>query len=386
MNGSTNAIGSEFSLIKGGLLNTTLDKVGLTQIGYRKRIAVFILLTFLPTSILALHQGVGIDGQVKIPFLLDFAELSRFLIVGPLLILAEAFVEPWLVKVIQHIKIELIDEKELPAYDKVVSWTIRWRDSYAAEALLFLYTFVWQWFDAHAAHVSVTTWQHLPSGETTFAWYWYAYIAKPLFRFLWLRWLWRYILWSIALSRLAMIKLKTQATHPDRHGGLSFIAEGHAKFSIIAFACGIQAASILADQIVFEGRTLMSFRYDILGFVIIVLTVSLFPLLAFTSRLLEAKRLGIFEFGSLAGEYSRDFRQKWISQSRTDEPLLGSSDIQSLADMGNSYQVVHEMRTCLIGKENVIRLTIVTLLPFSPLLLTVYPFDELLNHLLKALL
>jgi hypothetical protein len=70
----------------------------------------------------------------------------------------------------------------------------------------------------------------------------------------------------------------------------------------------------------------------------------------------------------------------------SDEDLLGTSDIQSLADIGNSYLVVREMKTCLIGKETLMAFVVTTLLPFAPLILTVYPFDELLRHVLKAMM
>ena len=49
------------------------------------------------------------------------------------------------------------------------------------------------------------------------------------------------------------------------------------------------------------------------------------------------------------------------------EPLVGSADIQSLADMGNSYDIVQTMRTAPITKDTVFRLTVATLVPIVAL-------------------
>jgi hypothetical protein len=41
----------------------------------------------------------------------------------------------------------------------------------------------------------------------------------------------------------------------------------------------------------------------------------------------------------------RKFDAKWVrGGAPADEPLVGSADIQSLADLGNSFEVVRTMR------------------------------------------
>lgn len=189
-----------------------------------------------------------------------------------------------------------------------------------------------------------------------------------------------------SLSENVVSQLKPQSNSSYRLGGLEFIIAGHSKFAVLAFAFGMQAASVLADQIIFEGKTLMSFRYDLIGFVLLVSAIFLTPLLVFSLKLAQEKRLAIFQYGALADDYVAEFHTKWIKHNDKKENLLGTSDIQSLADLSNSFNVVREMRTCLISKNNISTFALATLLPFSPLLLTVYPFDELLNHLLKSLM
>jgi hypothetical protein len=65
------------------------------------------------------------------------------------------------------------------------------------------------------------------------------------------------------------------------------------------------------------------------------------------------------------------------------EPILGTSDIQSLADLGNSYEVVREMRLVPFALKNVARLAIIALIPMLPLLLTIIELEELIDRLIK---
>ena len=63
---------------------------------------------------------------------------------------------------------------------------------------------------------------------------------------------------------------------------------------------------------------------------------------------------------------------------------MGSADIQSLADLSNSFQVIREMRFVPFSKETILQLAIVTLAPVAPLLLTMISFEELMKRLLSA--
>jgi hypothetical protein len=64
-----------------------------------------------------------------------------------------------------------------------------------------------------------------------------------------------------------------------------------------------------------------------------------------------------------------------------DEPFVGSGDIQSLADLGNSFEVVRTMRIAPFTKENILQLVAATLAPIVPLALTMMPLEELLKTL-----
>jgi hypothetical protein len=81
-----------------------------------------------------------------------------------------------------------------------------------------------------------------------------------------------------------------------------------------------------------------------------------------------------------------EFNQKWLGTTSSEEQLLGTSDLQSLADLGNSITVVREMRAVPFGRDDVARLLIATVAPFLPLLLTIMPLEELMTQVFKMLL
>jgi hypothetical protein len=52
------------------------------------------------------------------------------------------------------------------------------------------------------------------------------------------------------------------------------------------------------------------------------------------------------------------------------ERLIGSADIQSLADLGNSFGLIQGIKLFPVGRQAVIQLAVISLLPITPLLLT----------------
>ena len=88
------------------------------------------------------------------------------------------------------------------------------------------------------------------------------------------------------------------------------------------------------------------------------------------------------EYGTFAERYVREFDEKWLrGPARPEESPLGSGDIQSLADLGNSLEVVRGMRTFPITRDALVQLAAATFAPIVPLALTMMPLDELLKRL-----
>ena len=149
-------------------------------------------------------------------------------------------------------------------------------------------------------------------------------------------------------------------------------------------AQGAVLAGMMANRIFYAGATLPEFKVELIGLVAVMVFAVLGPLLVFSPQLAAAKRAGLREYGMLAQRYVREFDRKWLrGGAPPDEPLVGSADIQSLADLGNSFEVVKEMRWVPFTMPTVLQLAVTTLLPVLPLMLTMISLEELLERLLK---
>ena len=105
-------------------------------------------------------------------------------------------------------------------------------------------------------------------------------------------------------------------------------------------------------------------------------------MLVFVPQLAQAKRTGLREYGTFAEAYVRGFDRKWLRGGKSkDEAPIGSADIQSLADLANSFEVVRSMRLVLVTKDAILQLAVALFLPMLPLLLTMMPLKELLMRL-----
>jgi hypothetical protein len=143
-------------------------------------------------------------------------------------------------------------------------------------------------------------------------------------------------------------------------------------------------AGMMANKIFYAGAKLPEFKVEIIALVAVMLFAILGPMLVFGPKLAAAKRAGLREYGTLGQRYAREFDQKWLrGGAPPDEPLIGSADIQSLADLGNSFEVVKGMRFTPFTLQTVLQLAVTTLLPVVPLLLTMMPLEQLLTQLLK---
>jgi len=289
----------------------------------------------------------------------------------------------------QFVERRLVAPEDLPKFQQAIDSTLRLRNSVVAELALavLVYTVgVWIWSSQIA--LETATWYAIPDGgriHPTLAGYWYFFVSLPIFQFILLRWYLRFFLWFWLLWRVSRLNLHLIPTHPDRTAGLSFLGRSANAFAPILFAQGAVLAGLLASQIFHAGQSLTDFKTEIAGFLAFFVVVVFIPLTVFIPHLVRAKRRGMAEFGSLATRYAQEFEQKWIRGGAPAEPLLGSADLQSLADLGNSYGFVQEMRFIPFGLKDVTRLAVVAAVPLLPLTLTVFAVEELAGYALKVL-
>ena len=151
-------------------------------------------------------------------------------------------------------------------------------------------------------------------------------------------------------------------------------------------AHGALLAGLITNRIFYLAAALPDFKIEIAVLIILLLCAVLGPLLVFAPQLAQAKRTGTREDGTLAQRYVREFDAKWLrGGAPVEESLVGSADLQSLADLGNSFEVVRTMRLAPVTKEAILQLAAATLAPVVPLALTMMPLEELLKRLLGIL-
>ena len=379
----------DFSLVLGGLTFKLLRRahlIGNSLEFLRRRIVIITLVAWLPLLILA---SIGsFAGSVSlVSFFSDIEVHVRFLVALPVLIGAELLVHSRIRPIMSSfVAKRIVLTENLPRYHGAIQSAIKLRNSIVLEIalLLFVYTFgLWLW--SIRIPLETPTWYGLPGGRwnLTRAGFWYVFVSIPILQFVLLRWYSRLFVWFRFLWQVSRIDLNLIPTNPDRCGGLGFLGKSAYAFGPVLFAQGAMLAGVIASRILYKGESFLSFKLQLLGFIAFFVIAILSPLLMFTPRMAQAKRTGLAEYGLLAQRYVEDFHQKWVLGNPT-EALLGAADIQSLADLGNSYALVRDMRLVPFGLEDISRLAAVTAAPLAPLLLTIFSAEDLITRIIKV--
>jgi hypothetical protein len=393
---STRDEGQDFSLVVGGPLFQLLRRAHLSGDALelvRQRILIALLVVWAPLLVLSIVEGQAWSGRAAVPFMWDVEAHVRFLLALPLLIVAELVVHQRMRLVVrQFLDRGIIPERALPRFDGAIASAFRMRNSVFAEVVLIALVYgvgvlyVWRHYIALSG---TATWYATPTGDgltLSLTGKWYAYVSLPVFQFMLLRWYYRILIWARFLWQVSRIELSLIPTHPDRVGGLGFLANIGYAFTPLAVAHGALMAGAIANRIFYAGAALSQFKAEIGGDLLFMLCLVLSPFLVFAPQLASAKRTGLREYGALAERYVREFDVKWLrAGAAADEPLVGSADIQSLADLANSFDVVKTMRVAPITRDALIGVSVATLAPIVPLMLTMMSLEELVKKLFGVL-
>ena len=385
---------NDFSLVLGGPLYQLLLRWRLIQppLGnLRGRIALIIAVAWLPLVVLTIFFG-RFAGGVRVPFLDDFEVHARLLFALPLMIVAEVFVYIRMRGLVTlFVERQIITANLRPAFDAVISSAMRLRNSLAAEIGLLLFVilaghYIWQ--EGLALH-SDTWYATVSSSSRTYtpAGYWYSFVSVPVFQFILIRWYYRIFIWCRFLFQVSRLDLNLVALHPDRCCGLGFLGNVALAFSPLLMAHTGVVAGFIANRILYEGATLSDYRLELVGLAVVLLAIVLGPLCVFILKLNSARLAGLRTYGRLASDYVVGFAGKWAGGARVaGHPLLGSPDIQSLADLANSFAIIMGTKLAPFGKQTVIRFLVVIALPLAPLAFTMFSVEELLSRLVKIFL
>jgi hypothetical protein len=382
----------DFSLVLGGPIFQLFRRAHLEGNHLellRRRIVIITVFVWLPLLLLsAFASPAGHAGRLS--FLRDVEVHARFLIALPVLIGAELLVHLRMRPVVRRfVERRIVLPQDLPRFESAIQSAIRLRNSIPIELglLLAVYSFG-LWFWHNRVGLDSSTWYANSGGRwnLTPAGFWYVFVSIPIVQFILLRWYLRLFIWFRFLWQVSRMGLHLIPTHPDRCAGLAFLGKSSYAFGPILFAQGAMLAGLVASRVLYQGESLTSFKLQIGGFIAFFVLAILGPLLMFTPKMAQARRKGLADYGLLAQRYIEGFEQKWVLRDpSTSEELLGAADIQSLADLGNSYGLVRDMRPVPFGLDDVTRLAAATAAPLVPLLLTIFSPEELLMRIIKVL-
>jgi hypothetical protein len=380
-----------FSLVLGGPFYQLLRRshlTGDTLEHAQMRVVTLALLAWLPLCLIELIKP---GPPTTITFWQDLELHARLLLALPILVAAELVIHRSIRPLLQtFLDRKLVPEDSLEKFHSYVHSAMRARNSYLAELLLvaIVYglgvTVVWR----HGLALDTPSWYFSPAegGELTLAGTWFAWVSLPMFQFLMLRWYYRWGLWTRLLWQVSRLPLNLVATHPDGSGGLGFLARSANAFAPLAAANGALLAGMIANRIFFADAKLTDFKLEIGAMVAFMICLCLGSLLAFIGPLMRVRFAGLASYGRLAQRYVTDFDRKWIQDGAPDETLLGSADIQSLADLSGAYEVIRSMSIVPFNRRSVLSIAGATLAPIAPLVLTMMPLEKLLEVLVGVVL
>lgn len=105
----------------------------------------------------------------------------------------------------------------------------------------------------------------------------------------------------------------------------------------------------------------------------------------FSRKLYRARHRDSAAYHGLAREYADEFRRKWLAE-HPQHRVLGTTDIQSLNDLGQSLETAEATRLYPFGGRTVVRLWAGVFLPMVPLLLLTTPIVDIVTHFFGKML
>jgi len=364
LGGPLHRVGRRVGLVRGGANTVAL---GLAVAGFSW--GIMVVLAFIEGISHQLFSLTVIGGH------------ARLLAAIPLLFLCESVFDPRAAEFVQTlVRSGVVPESALPALETEASRIMRWKDAWLPETICVLAAVLFSLTGVQLSLSGATS--ALDAGRTlsdlTWTAWWYWGVCLTLFRFLMFRWLWRLGLWCYFLWRVSKLQLDLVPTHPDYAAGLGSLEIVQTQFVPLVLALSVVQSASLAGEIS-SGSLAFEAIYPSMAFLLIVNAVLfLGPLFIFAPKLWACRLKGLSDYTVLGSSYVRRFDRKWLGATAPPETeLLGTPDLQSLADLGNSVEIVRNMRWVPMSLRLTRDIVIAALLPMLPLLVLKFPVTEL---------
>jgi hypothetical protein len=386
-----------FSLVQGGPPYRIQQKFGLIPrrgLGIPRRVIFFIVLTWVPIMVWAVVNERLLAGIAAEPLLQHFGVHVRCLVAIPLLIAAEAVAEAIGRRLFPYfVTSGLVTEAMKPRFIEILRQAMRLRDSWLASAIMVALAFLLAWRftgTSGALHEDALAWalsREADRPRVGFGGWWFLFVVRPVFTFFLLHWGWRLYLTVVLFWRIAHLDLWLVPTHPDRAGGLGFLARTPFAFSLVVLAMSAVIASHWAHQVLYHGAHVTSFQLPMGLFLAVMLVIFLGPFLLFSPQLGKLKRRSLLEYGALVGEHDRLVYKRWIlGEPVQDNGLLDAPELGPVADTVSMYEAVQSIRPMPLDKQSLVAIVAPAVLPMIPVMAIEVPLKDTLLKLLGVLI
>jgi hypothetical protein len=345
------------------------------------RALVIVLVAWLPLGLDALVRRIV--GVPLSPLDFDISVHTRLLVAIPLVILASYVLE-------RNIRItfeQLYDGHfvERRTLDAIAAHADRLRHSRVVDIILLAIAFLLGQSALWGLTGSGVVRGVDDPGELEFTRVWYTAIALPIGQFIHMRFLWSWLVWSLTVVRISRVPISTIAGHPDRSGGLGFLARPILAIVIFVIATSSTLAAAWGTHLVQTHVPVTTYAPMFLAFIFVNIAIACGPLLAYIPVLARMRLHGLARYNDLGVEYARAFWRKWLEGRPHDGSVLGTSDIQSLADLGNSLDSVERTRFVPFSLKVIPQIVLAAAIPMLPLLLSNTSASKLLGMVLKLM-
>jgi hypothetical protein len=355
--------------------------------GVFRRILFFIALAWLPLVVWALATGRVFECATGEPLLRHYGTHARYLIALPAMIFGERVAQSVMKRLLpRFVTSGCVPEDKVPAFRAIITSMVRLRNSTLPWIGIAGVILLWIFVPETGHRLEELDWAR-SEGRLGFGGWWFLFVSRPIFQIFLFAWLWRIALFALLLKRVAGIGLDLAPTHPDRLGGLGFVAGFPVLFAPFAFALSCVLASKWAHEIGWHGAHVQDFKLLAALFLAVLLIVCLGPLAVFLPLLKKAKRKALADYGNLIARHGRLVHRQWIDgQPPADRSLLEAPELGPACDIGGLYNGVAAMRKIPLTKASVLAIAVPAALPMIAVATMEIPLAELLGKLFKTLL
>lgn len=376
------------SIFQGDAFSRLLHRLALVDahgLPSGRAVAAALLLGWVVPGLLSWAQGVGPTAGQRGSFLWDFGSHARFLICLATFLRMEKVAQEHLTMLIhEFLGRGLIDAEQQPKFQAGLRRAEERCHSGSAAGLQLGLALVMS-AAAVLAHLKLDhgSWMgSLAHGHfrLTLGGIWVLLVSFPLFWFLLWRWVWRLGAVVLMLREVSRLDLQLVPTHPDRCGGLSFLAQIPEGFRPLLFALSCLAAATVFEEMTFASVSLHSLGSLAACWLALAVVLFLGPLTLFSRALFRLREESLLEFGQLCCLQFRTLEQRWLGRAEM-EP----GEFTAWSHRGRLYQDIQSIHLVPGGKESLHQVAVVAALPWVAVAATRVPLPELLKTLAELL-